>query len=131
MQQFSGVNHALRGVSFVDEDRGIAVGGGRIFWTSNGGTWTYQSTWENQVNFLGVSLVDANTAFAVGERIDTVPGHGAIVRTTDGGATWTLQYSGIDLALTGVSMVDAITGTTVGGAAPYRGIILRTETGGE
>jgi photosystem II stability/assembly factor-like uncharacterized protein len=131
MQQFSGVNHALRGVSFVDEDRGIAVGGGRIFWTSNGGTWTYQSTWENQVNFLGVSLVDANTAFAVGERIDTVPGHGAIVRTTDGGATWTLQYSGIDLALTGVSMVDAITGTAVGGAAPYRGIILRTETGGE
>jgi photosystem II stability/assembly factor-like uncharacterized protein len=52
---------------------------------------------------------------------------GTIVRTTDGGATWTPQASGTTNILHGVSFVDANTGTAVGDS----GTILRTDTGGE
>jgi len=66
-----------------------------------------------------VSFVDANTGTAVGD-------FGTILRTTDGGATWTLQISGTTNNLWGVSLVDANIGTVVG----YYGTILRTTTGG-
>jgi len=66
-----------------------------------------------------VSFVDANTGTAVGG--------GTILRTDDGGATWTPQSSGTDNALNGVSFTDAKTGTVVGSY----GTILRTTTGGE
>jgi len=46
-------------------------------------------------------------------------------RTTDRGATWVSQSSGMTERLVGVSFTDAETGTAVG----YYGIILRTTTG--
>ena len=79
--------------------------------------------WQNplpQGNPLNrVSFVDANTGTAVGD-------FGTILRTTDGGATWTPQTSGTTNFLIGVSFVDANTGTVV---SNY-GTILRTTTGG-
>jgi len=48
-----------------------------------------------------------------------------ILRTTDGGGTWTLQTFGAQ-GLRGVSFVDANTGTAVGDF----GTIIRTTTGG-
>jgi photosystem II stability/assembly factor-like uncharacterized protein len=52
---------------------------------------------------------------------------GTILRTNDGGATWTLQLSRTTRSLFSVSFVDANTGTTVG----FNGTILRTNTGGQ
>src|SRR5262249_20929948 len=73
-----------------------------------------------------VSFTDANTGTAVGR-------FGTIVRTTDGGATWTPQVSGTDLDLNGVSFTDANVGTAVGGNIDPEGdsrTILRTTDGG-
>jgi photosystem II stability/assembly factor-like uncharacterized protein len=49
-----------------------------------------------------------------------------ILRTTDGGATWTPQSSGTTEFLEGVAFTDANTGTVVGSG----GTILRTADGG-
>jgi hypothetical protein len=51
---------------------------------------------------------------------------GTIRRTTNGGATWTGQSSGITNTLYSVSFTDANTGKVVGG----EGTILHTATGG-
>src|SRR5215813_10427806 len=50
---------------------------------------------------------DLSTVVAVGER-------GTIVRSDDGGATWTVQSSTTTQSLLAVSFVDANTGTAVG-----------------
>jgi hypothetical protein len=59
--------------------------------------------------------VDANTGTVVGE-------YGAIVRTTDGGSSWTIQVSGTTQTLWAVSFTDVNNGTAVGEG----GTILRT-----
>src|ERR1041384_784712 len=78
-----------------------------------------QWVWQNprpQGNPLhGVSFVQTNHGTAVGD-------YGTIVRTTDGGRTWTKQSSGTSSGLYGVSFVNANNGTAVGN----NGIILKT-----
>jgi Secretion system C-terminal sorting domain len=66
-----------------------------------------------------VSFTDANTGTAVGD-------YGTILRTTNGGASWTSQPSRTTNSLYSVSFTDANTGTAVG----FGGTILRTTTGG-
>ena len=68
----------------------------------------------------GVSFVDTKTGTAVGYQ-------GTILRTVDGGDTWTGQFSGTNTLLNAVHFVNVDTGTAVG----FGGIILRTTTGGE
>jgi photosystem II stability/assembly factor-like uncharacterized protein len=84
--------------------------------------------WQNplpQGNALwALATPDVNTSVAVGN-------FGTIVRTTDGGATWTVQSSGTTNNLFAVSFVDASTGWAVGASEDYRsGIILHTTDGG-
>src|SRR6266849_4341008 len=143
--QSSGTTQSLNGVSFVDANTGTAVGGslfsvsrnlggGTILRTTDGGaTWTPQasaffSSVPGRFTFLlGVSFVDANTGTAVGEIFQgsSVPPAGIILRTTDGGATWTFQFRS-PRPLRGVSFGDANTGTAVG----FSGRIFRTADGG-
>src|ERR1043166_5664555 len=63
---------------------------------------TAEWVWQNprpQGNFLhGISFVDANNAFAVGD-------DGTIIRTTNGGHKWTIQPSKTTNGLYGVSFV--------------------------
>jgi photosystem II stability/assembly factor-like uncharacterized protein len=66
-----------------------------------------------------VSFTDANTGTAVGS-------NGVIVRTTDGGATWSQQQSGVLFDLFDVSFLDADNGIAVGDV----GIIVRTTDSG-
>src|SRR5262249_6984448 len=66
-----------------------------------------------------VSFVNPNVGTAVGWG-------GTIIRTADGGRTWTPQDSGTTDILFSVHFVDADTGTAVG----YFATILRTENGG-
>ena len=81
--------------------------------------WSWQNPLPQGNYLLGVSFVDANIGTAVGDA-------GTILRTPDGGATWTRQTSGTINALLGVSFVDANIGTAVG----WHGTILRTTNGG-
>src|SRR5262249_16714511 len=79
--------------------------------------------WQNplpQGNTLSAAATpDPSTMVAVGYG-------GTILRTTDGGASWTPQFSGTTNILHGVSFVDANTGTAVGES----GSIVRTTDGG-
>ena len=68
---------------------------------------------------MGCLFTDANNGTAVGEC-------GTILRTTNGGTTWTSQTSGTTNSLWGVSFTDANNGTAVGAY----GTILRTTNGG-
>jgi photosystem II stability/assembly factor-like uncharacterized protein len=80
--QTSGTANNLRGVHFISDNVGWAVGfSGTILNTTDGGTnWTAQTS-NTTANLLGVRALDANVVWAAGA--------GAIVRTTDGGGNWT------------------------------------------
>src|ERR1035438_8612212 len=70
-----------------------------------------QWTWQNplpQGNILtSVYFTDTNHGCAVGES-------GTIVKTADGGSTWTLQNSGTMQRLTSVAFLNSTTGYAVG-----------------
>jgi photosystem II stability/assembly factor-like uncharacterized protein len=70
-------------------------------------------------DLFAVAFANANTGTAVGR--------GAILRTTDGGATWTSQSTGTTYWLWGISIIDVNTETVVGDW----GTILRTTNGGD
>ena len=78
------------------------------------------------VLLFGITGVPTSASFAQGTAV-AVGALGTILRTTDGGDTWTPQSSGTTNFLNGVSFVDANTGTAVGG----EGTILRTTDGGD
>lgn len=96
-------------------------------------TWFWQNPQPQGNDLHGVSFTDANTGTAVGNV-------GTILRTTNGGATWTRQTSGTTNGgttwssqtsgtsnnLSGVFLRDANTGTAVGD----KGTILRSTNGG-
>ena len=82
--QSSGTTDILRGVAFTDANTGTAVGGwGTVHTTDGGTTWTQQYV---ESGGSSVFFTDANTGTIVG-------GGGTILRTTNGGATWTLPQS--------------------------------------
>src|SRR4029077_4094531 len=70
-------------------------------------------------NLNGVSLLDAGTAYVVGDT-------GAILKSTDAGATWTPLASGTSNTLHGIYFLDPNEGVAVGDS----GTILRTTDGG-
>src|SRR5262249_42734877 len=106
----------LFGVSFTDANTGTVVGSnGTILRTTDGGiTWRAQSS-GTTYNLLGVSFTDADNGTVVGWGYKHIPGltfpNGTILRTTDGGTTWTEQSKGTTNSLYGVSFTDANNGT--------------------
>jgi len=81
--------------------------------------WVWQNPLPQGNDLRGASFVDANTGTVVGY-------YGTIVRTTDGGNSWTIQTSGTTQNLWAVSFTDVNNGTAVGEG----GTILRTTDGG-
>jgi photosystem II stability/assembly factor-like uncharacterized protein len=86
---------------------------------ASAGGWSWRNPSPTGVPLQAVTLIDSNTAFAVGLG-------GTILRTTDGGLTWTELSSGTVANLYAVAFTDAHTGTVVGSS----GTILRTTDGG-
>jgi len=82
--------------------------------------WFRQSPLPTGYDVQAIKFTNATTGFAVGLG-------GTILRTNDGGATWTQQASPSANNLYGVSFTDANTGTAVG----HVGTILRTTDGGK
>ena len=108
----------LQGVSFGSSNHGIAVG-------QKGRVWTIKHDVATRVasgvpdHLRAVSMTDSLTATAVGNS-------GKILRSTDGGDTWSPQISGTLNDLFAVSFVDAMTGAVVGA----QGTVLYTIDGG-
>jgi photosystem II stability/assembly factor-like uncharacterized protein len=113
--QDSGISgFSLNAVSFTDASHGWAVGGAAVIvaTTDGGDTWTAQSSGVFDGWLNGVSFADASNGWAVGvdygDGVDYDPGVALILATTDGGATWTAQSSGISHGwLYSVSCTDA------------------------
>jgi len=82
----------LRNVDFPAAGTGWIVGWDEtIAHTADGAlTWTAQDSGLNMADLEGVSFVDTNTGYAVG---DDASGNGVILRTTDGGANWSQAAS--------------------------------------
>jgi photosystem II stability/assembly factor-like uncharacterized protein len=122
INQISGINDDLLGVSFSDGYHGIAVGSNYnsiIINTTDGGmNWNNQNSGTYQW-LHAVSFANEMTATAVGEG-------GIILRTTNGGINWILQSAGINEFFRGVCFIDSEIGTIVG----MNGTILRTTNGG-
>lgn len=104
-----------------DEQRGIiAANSGRFYRTSNGWdavTSVYQPTWGNGscIHFVNDTLGWAGME------------SGKILRTTDAGATWTLQSSGTTNAIMDLHFVDEMHGF----ACATGLVALRTDDGGD
>src|SRR6267378_2623104 len=69
--------------------------------------WVWQNPLPQGNDLRGASFVDANTGTVVGF-------YGTIVRTTDGGSSWTIQSGGTTENLWAVSFSDTNNGTAVG-----------------
>ena len=90
----------------------------------------YQPDGEN--NLKSIYFIDNLVGFAAGHS-------GGIVKTIDGGVSWTQQHSGIEVPLFSIFFIDKKLGFIVGGNSgcngsgciPIGGVILRTENGGE
>jgi len=120
----------MQDVAFAAPGFGVAVGGGcaPILATSTdaGQSWELKSE-EGIVilcpprGYLAISLPTARTGFVVGTPAE------AIMRTTDGGASWSpTAPSGTQDSLLGVAFINPTSGVAVGD----RGTILVTSTGG-
>lgn len=114
LEQTPGISQ-LRSVFFLDANIGWAVGNGGIAHTADGGaSWVLQATAPE--GFADVRFVDAEHGIAVGRLF------GQILRTADGGTTWTQDRPPrTDEGFAAVAMLDADTATVVGAG----GTILR------
>lgn len=110
----------MLGIDFADKLAGWAVGeGGAIYHTANALDWVAQTSGTDAA--LGaIAAVSPQVAVAGG-------GGGAIVRTTDGGATWTRVESGTGGTIRAISFADE----THGWAAGDGGALLATTDGGQ
>lgn len=86
---------------------------------TNDSGWCWQRPKPAGTAMLDVFFVDASNGWAVGEV-------GQILGTSDGGATWVGQHSGVSSRLTQVRFVSTTTGWAVGDGAT----VVRTTDGG-
>lgn len=96
-------------------------GSGGVASTSDAGvTWRQTTrTPAGSADLAALQFSDATTGWAAGSG-------GEIIRTSDGGSTWTAQASGTTADLHGVRFVDATNGWAVGG----QGVIVNSTDGG-
>src|SRR6266545_16156 len=91
------------------------------------GQWVWQKPLPQGNPLAAVSFTDPNNGTAVGEG-------GTILRTTNGGAHWTIQtsgYEGTGINFLGVSFTDANTGTAAGlNLGVGNAVVVRTTDGG-
>ncbi len=108
--------NALYDIQMVSPTLGFAAGD-TIHKTTDGSSWNATSAPSGQ--YRAVFFVDASIGWAVADG-------GKIIKTANGGSTWTTQTSGTTQNLWGVSFADASNGWVVGKG----GTVLRTTDGG-
>jgi photosystem II stability/assembly factor-like uncharacterized protein len=130
--QTSGVGATLRGVSAVGDTVAWASGSGStVLRTADGGqTWQTLTVTTERLDFRDVDAIDARTAYLLS--IGTGPAS-RIYKTTDAGATWTLQYTNQAPKgfLDAMAFWDATHGIVVGDSVDGAFSILLTDDGGK
>jgi photosystem II stability/assembly factor-like uncharacterized protein len=120
----------LYGVSFLDDEHGWIVGsGGAIEMTANGGrTWAVQRSGTRQ-DLSAVQFTDRRHGWILTD--------GEILRTADGGATWTVSYTA-PTRHSQVVAAQAFLGPTLGWAvgsqddgSANHGVVSHTSNGGK
>ena len=129
--QTSGVTARLRGVSAVNERIAWASGSGStVLRTTNGGTtWQKLTVTSENLDFRDVDAINAQTAYLLS--IGNGPAS-RIYKTSDAGATWTMQYKSDDqkVFLDAMSFWDADHGIVFGDSVDGQLYILLTDNGG-
>jgi len=129
--QSSGVTARLRGVSAVSERVAWASGSGStVLRTNNGGTrWQKLTVTNDNVDFRDIDAINAETAYALS--VGNGPAS-RIYKTSDAGATWTLQFKNENpkAFLDAMSFWDADHGIVFGDSIDGQLDILITENGG-
>ena len=130
-----GVDHAINDISFVNKDNGVALAGGSIFETSDGG-----HSWREAYKFAPSEFESATPelyslrfngkkrGWVVGSasRNDEIV-NSILAITRDGGVTWQVLHAPTNQELIHIDFVDEKRGWIVGAA----GAILHTEDAGE
>jgi photosystem II stability/assembly factor-like uncharacterized protein len=124
----------LTAVTFIDADRGWAVGDRGVIWhTSDGGrTWKLQSSGVT-CRVEAIQFLDTENGVAVGGWTQpyTHTTHGVALRTRDGGRTWQNTPDLTLPALKHVRFFDARQGWALGDSSPlYPSGVFRSEDGG-
>jgi photosystem II stability/assembly factor-like uncharacterized protein len=128
-RQPSGTKYGLGCVVFLDSSIALAARDvDSLFRTTDGGsTWKGSRPFSGLRHFTGICAARRLAAYAVGWMGKIHSGGAFVLRTTDGGESWSEVYTlPPDLRLYDVSFTDRNNGTVVGA----RGIILRTTNGG-
>ena len=130
--QTSGVTARLRGVSAVTDRIAWASGtGGTVLRTADGGvTWRKLNVPDaDKLDFRDIDAVSDTTAYILS--IGTGPAS-RIYKTTDAGATWTLQFTNADPKgfFDAMAFWDANRGLAFGDSIDGRFEILTTDNGG-
>ncbi len=113
---------SLYSIDFWDYDHGIAVGYNySIMTTSNGGTsWTYNYSWGVSQWYLDVQFTSATTAYMCSST-------GAVLKSTNAGASWTNTFTGNSNQLARIFFLD----DELGFACGLNGTIIKTINGGD
>ena len=130
--QTSGVNSRLRGVSAVNVQVCWASGAdSTVLRTIDGGSsWRKLNVTTDALDFRDIDAIDTQTAFALS--IGNGPAS-RIYKTTDGGATWSLQFKNENpkAFFDAMSFWDAQHGIVFGDSFDGHFDVLITENGGE
>lgn len=113
---------SLKKIAFANATTGFIAGGNfaSIYKTTDAGvSWTTQVPASFSIEWRSVHAPTTSNAWVVGQ-------NGIINATSDGGANWTEQFSGVNSMLQDVYFQNATTGFIVGNS----GVILRTTDGG-
>lgn len=120
----------LNKLSFIDNDRGWAVGdSGTILATTDGGASWLAQTSPVPYDFVDVDMVDAQNGWALAQEFPSEPlfEYGtSVLRTTNGGAEWTVQSTFNELFLHAIEFTDTARGVLGG----EQGKLWRTTNGG-
>ena len=123
--QISSATSDLRAITFINANTGFIAGDNVMLKTTNAGTnWDYALVDHRGANYYySIDFVNANTGYSCGY----TDGIGLLVKSTDGGNSWSWQSLPSGLTeLRGVKFKDANTGVAVGN----NGKIIRTSNGG-
>ncbi|KAK3284703.1 hypothetical protein CYMTET_7663 [Cymbomonas tetramitiformis] len=126
--QTSGTLHNLHAVQHCNDMRVLAVGeADTILRTTDGGAhWHGMSTRTSGMNMYAIDMLNCSHGWVVGFQ-DLGTGEGRLLRTEDGGGSWTYQSYRPAVALYGVHFHTELVGWAVG----QGGTILQTLDGGE
>ncbi|HLG34528.1 MAG TPA: YCF48-related protein [Bacteroidia bacterium] len=121
----SGVSYLLRSVHFPTQEIGyICGGGGVILKTADGGfTWNQQVSPLTQ-DLINIRFLNQDTGYACSSLGTFLTGY--VIRTYDGGTTWSIVYSDAQ-GLLGIAIADANTIVSGGGNQT----MVRTTDGGQ